>query len=38
MHLKPDNFSDPRKIAFATQHLLLIVQIQCRCGFFYFRV
>jgi len=27
MYLKPGNFSDPRKIAFVTGHLLLIFQI-----------
>jgi hypothetical protein len=27
MYLKPGNFSDPRKIAFVTAHLLLIFQI-----------
>ena len=27
IYLKPGNFSDPRKIAFVTGHLLLIFQI-----------
>ena len=27
MYLKPGNFSNPRKIAFVTGHLLLIFQI-----------